>query len=469
MVKSNGIIVNFYIMAQELVSIIIRTKNEEKWIASCLNAIFNQDYKNFEVIVVDNYSADKTIEKLKNYKVKLLKEEKYMPGKLLNMGIKESKGKFIACLSGHCIPVNNKWLSNLIKNFDDPLVAGVYGRQEPLSFTPAQDKRDLVNIFRLERIVQTRDSFFHNANSMIRRSVWEETPFDETVTNIEDRVWGKAVIDRKLKIIYEPEASVYHYHGVHQTGDEVRCFNVVKILEDMDIMKKKKDVISPKDLKVIALVPIKKQLSLQCTRKLIHYTMRELKKSAYIDGIYVITDDKGIAHEAEKECATIPFLRPKELSPNHVNLSDVFRYAIEKLEEKNIYADLVVMANITYPFRPGRLFDTLLEETIVSGMDTVVAAYPEFRVSWKSNDKKLTQLNDFRPRIFKEPVQIGMVGLGCVTHPFKIRENEILSGKVGIYEVPKQLSSFEVRTESDYNIFSVLVKQWFSDKGKRTK
>lgn len=454
-------------MKKGLVSIIIRTKNEEKWINSCLNAVFSQDYKNIEVIVVDNYSTDKTIEKLSHYKVKLLKEDKYMPGKLLNLGIRKSKGEFIACLSGHCIPVNNKWLSNLIRNFNDPEVAGVYGRQEPLSFTLLQDKRDLINIFRLEKIVQTKDSFFHNANSMIRRSVYEDIPFDEIVTNIEDRVWGKAVIEKGYKIIYEPEASVYHYHGIHQTGDEVRCRNVVEILENMEIMKKKKNVIGPKDLKIIALVPIKKQLNLKYTGTLIHYTMRELKKSSYIHDIYVITDDKTIARDTEKECA-IPFLRPKELSTDYINLSDVFRYAIDRLEESGIYADLVVLASITYPFRPERLFDTLIDEIIVSGMDTVVAAYPEFRVSWKSNNEELTQLNDFSPRMFKkEPVQIGMIGLGCVTHPFKIRGNEIFSGKVGIYEVPKQLSSFEVRTESDYKIFSKLIKYWFSDKGNR--
>ena len=53
-----------------LVSIIVRIKNEEKWITSCLKAIFNQNYKNFEVIIVDNESADKTLEKLKNFKIK---------------------------------------------------------------------------------------------------------------------------------------------------------------------------------------------------------------------------------------------------------------------------------------------------------------------------------------------------------------------------------------------------------------
>ena len=50
-------------MTQELVSIIIRTKNEERWISQCLDAIFKQTYKNFEIILVDNYSNDKTVEK----------------------------------------------------------------------------------------------------------------------------------------------------------------------------------------------------------------------------------------------------------------------------------------------------------------------------------------------------------------------------------------------------------------------
>ena len=41
-----------------LVSIIIRTKNEERWITLCLNAVFSQSYKNFEVIIIDNNSTD---------------------------------------------------------------------------------------------------------------------------------------------------------------------------------------------------------------------------------------------------------------------------------------------------------------------------------------------------------------------------------------------------------------------------
>ena len=54
------------------VSIIIRTKNEGKWISSCLKEVFNQTYKNFEVIIVDNKVQIKQLIKLKHTQLKFL-------------------------------------------------------------------------------------------------------------------------------------------------------------------------------------------------------------------------------------------------------------------------------------------------------------------------------------------------------------------------------------------------------------
>ena len=62
-------------MSIPLVSIIVRTKNESHWIGKCLHAIKNQNYKNVEVIVVDNLSQDNTLQIVKkNFpKVKIIK------------------------------------------------------------------------------------------------------------------------------------------------------------------------------------------------------------------------------------------------------------------------------------------------------------------------------------------------------------------------------------------------------------
>ena len=241
-----------------MISIIIRTKNEERWITPCLMGVFKQDYKDFEVILVDNLSTDKTIEKALQFNItKVIACEDFRPGLALNMGIRESKGEYIVCLSGHCIPVNEKWLSNLMRNFNDEEVAGAYGRQEPLAFTSDSDKRDLSIIFGLDRRTQKKDSFFHNANSMLRRKLWEEHPFDETLSNIEDRVWAETVLHKGYKIVYEPRASVYHYHGIYHQGNEERCANIVRILETLKPETKKNDYLDIDKLNIIARVRFK--------------------------------------------------------------------------------------------------------------------------------------------------------------------------------------------------------------------
>ena len=168
-------------MKNQKVSIIVRTKNEERWIDKCLAAIAEQQHKNHEVIVVDNDSTDATVAKAKAFAVKLVNISQFRPGEALNIGIRASTGDVIVCLSAHCIPTGPDWLGNLITPLADANVAGVYGRQEPLPFSDPHDKRDLLTVFGLDRKEQQRDPFFHNANSAILRSTWEKFPFDEEV------------------------------------------------------------------------------------------------------------------------------------------------------------------------------------------------------------------------------------------------------------------------------------------------
>ncbi len=216
-----------------LISAVIRVKDEIHWIRRCLRAAFLQDYPRLEIIIVENESSDGTEEAVREFECKIvsISDAEFSFGRALNRGIQASRGDLIACLSSHCIPINNKWLDRLLINFESDRVAAVYGRQEPLPDTNIFDKRDLWNTFGLDRKVQVRDSFFHNANAMLRRSVWEEIPFDEELDGVEDRDWAKKVIETGYQIIYEPQASVYHHHGIHQAMDPNRAERVVRMIE----------------------------------------------------------------------------------------------------------------------------------------------------------------------------------------------------------------------------------------------
>ena len=54
-------------MCSEKISVIIPVKNEEAKIEQCLEAVFNQTIKPYEVIVVDGHSTDRTVENAKKF------------------------------------------------------------------------------------------------------------------------------------------------------------------------------------------------------------------------------------------------------------------------------------------------------------------------------------------------------------------------------------------------------------------
>lgn len=88
----------------KLVSINILTWNGENYIEDCLKSVFNQTYKNVEILVVDNASTDKTVEIIRKIRMNSdigiainKKNIGFAAGH--NLGIRNSKGEYILCLN----------------------------------------------------------------------------------------------------------------------------------------------------------------------------------------------------------------------------------------------------------------------------------------------------------------------------------------------------------------------------------
>ncbi len=437
------------------ISIIIRTHNEERWITSCLRAVFSQKFQDFEVIVVDNESTDATLGRVEQFPVKkVLTCTDYLPGKSLNIGINEAEGEFIVCLSGHCIPVNNYWLENLLKNLDDQEVAGVYGRQEPLSFTPPGDKRDLMIVFGPERKVQKKDSFFHNANSMIRRDVLARYPFDSQVTNIEDRLWAREILRHGYKIIYEPEASVYHHHGIHQDGNEERCRNVVRIMEGLDNKIYDMDhLLHIQNLSVAALIPVKGIPASLDDHSLLEYAMTAAKNAHRVNSVVVAADRDDVLAGAKVMGADLVVRRDENLSQEYVGLEEVYRYTLERLEEAGVFPDILILLEITYPFRPDNLIDDMIGQMVFKGFDSMLPARRESNVIWMEEESGIHQVTEgFVPRKFQKPVYMGCKGLCCVTRPEFVRDGSVIGNNLGIYRLNNPYAHLEIRGEGAFSL-----------------
>ncbi len=99
-------------MKNLLFSVIIPTYNQSQYLEKALSSVINQKYNNFEIIVIDNYSVDKTeeiVKKFKNNKIKYLKKKNYgVIGLSRNEGIKISTGEWIAFLDSDDIWYENK-------------------------------------------------------------------------------------------------------------------------------------------------------------------------------------------------------------------------------------------------------------------------------------------------------------------------------------------------------------------------
>ncbi len=77
-------------------SIIVPVYNVEKYVKRCLDSIFNQTYKDFEVIVVNDGSTDKSMDIVKKYKdVKIINEENRGLSHARNNGVKNARGDYI--------------------------------------------------------------------------------------------------------------------------------------------------------------------------------------------------------------------------------------------------------------------------------------------------------------------------------------------------------------------------------------
>ena len=85
----------------------------------------------FEIIIVDSGSKDRPLEIARNYNciIRQIDKKEFSFGKSLNVGCETAGGEFLVFLSGHCIPVSNDWLVNLIYPLQEQIVDYVYGRQ----------------------------------------------------------------------------------------------------------------------------------------------------------------------------------------------------------------------------------------------------------------------------------------------------------------------------------------------------
>jgi rhamnosyltransferase len=205
-------------------TIVIPTKNGAADIGACLEAVYAQkDAGRFEVLVIDSGSTDGTLEIVRRYPLRLevIPPETFHHARTRNYAAGIAKGEVLVFLSQDAIPSSDNWLAAFLSNFNDPAVGAVYGRQLPKAESGLERRSAFAAMYGGARIVKMpmdgidlghKYYHFSNANSAIRRKVWEVTRFPDGLKVFEDVGIAKRILDSGWSIVYEPDAAVYHSH-----------------------------------------------------------------------------------------------------------------------------------------------------------------------------------------------------------------------------------------------------------------
>ncbi len=228
-------------------SVLLLTKDGWRDLERLLPAVYGQrGIPPFEVIAIDSGSSDGTIELLRRFPVRLVQisPETFHHAHTRNLAAEMAQGEILVFLSQDAIPASDLWLKTMISNFDDPLVGAVYGRQlpKPGCFSERKDTFDVV--YGTKRIVKDprrrnglgyRFYHFSSVNAAIRKSVWRDNRFPQDLKVFEDLGIAKLMLDRGWKIVYEPEAPVFHSHNHTAIGLFKRYFDIGYTLKRLNI------------------------------------------------------------------------------------------------------------------------------------------------------------------------------------------------------------------------------------------
>lgn len=198
-------------------SVVIRTYNEQKYLDRLLTGVTAQksDLVEIEAVIVDSGSTDKTLEiaARHNCRVTHIKKEDFTFGRSLNVGCEFADGDFLIFVSGHCFPVNNNWVHELVKPLAEGHADYSYGKQEGAETTKFSEYQHFNKFFPECSQIPQEGFFCNNANAAVTRKTWKKYKFDEALTGLEDMFLAKQLVADGGKVAYVASAPVYHIHN----------------------------------------------------------------------------------------------------------------------------------------------------------------------------------------------------------------------------------------------------------------
>jgi glycosyltransferase involved in cell wall biosynthesis len=190
---------------QPEVSVVISVRNVEKHISKCVEALLDQSFRDFEIVLVDDASEDNTTKIIKSFDDKRIKVVRNMKhsgiAKSRNRGLKICSGKFVFFTDGDCI-VSRDWLKQGLQSLQNPGFIGVEGRICYVyeGYSPTFSDHCCEN--------KCGGQFMTGNVAYRKKDIESVGGFDERYSYLEDRDLALRLLKRG-RIVFNPDMVIY--------------------------------------------------------------------------------------------------------------------------------------------------------------------------------------------------------------------------------------------------------------------
>lgn len=220
------------------VSLVIPTLNAQNCIAGLIMMLRQQTLPLEDILVVDSSSDDQTVKVAQELgcRTTVIERTMFDHGSARNMGAGFCNGQILVFMTQDAMPVNDKFVENLVRPLKKPNIAASFGRQiaKP-DATPPEKFARLYNYPETGAIKGKADLpklglktfFFSNVCSAVKRQEFESVGgFPERIIMNEDMLLAAKLIFQGFQVAYEPEALVWHSHDYSAFQQFKRYFDI---------------------------------------------------------------------------------------------------------------------------------------------------------------------------------------------------------------------------------------------------
>jgi glycosyltransferase involved in cell wall biosynthesis len=453
-------------MDNPLITVYITNYNYEKFLRQSIESVLNQSLQDFELIIIDDGSTDRSKAIIEEYrqheKISIIYQQNKGLNITNNVAMRTASGKYLMRLDADdFLEPNALEVMSAVLDKDDALglVFPDYFYVNAEGLKTGEEKRH-----NFEKEVSLYDQPAHGACTMVRLEFLKDLGgYNESFTCQDGYdLWIKFIMHHKVTNVSQPLFS-YRRHGNNLTTNEERI---------LDTRKKIKELFVDQNLKTkrtVCVIPVRSTkigdinwpLFTVDNKTILQRKVQTCLDSKKIDHIIISSSDSEILSQSQiffKDVENISILeRPVEYSGPNQTLKHTVEQALQFVESKFGDFEAIMIAALEYPFVKADVLDDAINTMTLFDSDAVLSVRPDNRMYYQHTGHTLKPILDQEKftKLEREALYKGAGGVVLSTKENFMKNNKLVDGSIS-HIVVDEKTAFGVFSNFDFQNFLLI-------------